>query len=96
MKENFETYALAGVGLARGVFEEVIQPEITAKRTWLTIGALVVAHEVMCAKGELLSEGWDKLVYKHPIASRALPLYLTAHTVNLLPKKLDLIHRLTN
>lgn len=95
MNENREALLLGAYGAAKGVFKEVVQPEITAKRTWLAIGATVVAHEIACNRGELLSEGWDKIIDKHPIMGRAVPLYTAAHIANVLPPKLDLFHLLT-
>lgn len=93
--ENREALVLGALGAVKGVFKEVIQPEITAKRTWLAIGALVVAHEALCGSGELLSEGVDKAIEKHPVAVPAVIGYTALHLANLLPPKIDLFHHLT-
>lgn len=96
MKENLETYALAGVGLARGAYEVGYKQQEPAHKAWLAIGAFVVGYELLAKEGQLLSEGWDKIIDKHPIIGRALPLYVTAHVVNVLPESVDLIHKASN
>lgn len=93
-REDAETYLLAGVGLAEGVWANYVRPELTAKRAWLAIGLGVTAYELACPKGETLSEGVDKALERSKLW--ALPIGYTAlHLANLLPKQIDLFHQFT-
>lgn len=93
MKASPETYALAAVGLAGGAFRYYIRPELTAKRTWALIGAMVVAHEIISPPGELLSEGCDTALETHPYLTRIIIGVTALHLANALPEKFDPIHR---
>lgn len=98
-KETAEAYALGAYGLAKGVFKEYVKPELTAKRAWLGIIAGVTAYELTCGDGELLSEGVDRAIQKHPIAV-PLAIGVTAlHLANgfeaLGIQKLDPYHQFT-
>jgi hypothetical protein len=94
-KETAEAWVLGGYGLAVGVFKEYVKPELTAKRAWLGIIAGVTAYELTCKDGELLSEGVDRAIEKHPVAV-PLAIGVTAlHLCNLLPPKLDPYHQIT-
>lgn len=87
------TLARAGFGAAGGAWKYYIRPEITAKRSWAAIAGLVLAHEVFCPQGELLSEGGDRLIEKHPVLGKAailgFGLTATLHVANSLPEKAD-------
>lgn len=79
--EKAEAYALAGIGFARGLCE-VFRPELTAKKGWLAIAGLVVAYELMAPEGELLSEGYDRLLEKHPLVGELPALAIAFHLTN--------------
>lgn len=89
-----EDYLYAGAGAVTGALKYYVKPELTAKRAWTAIGLGVLAYEALCPNGELLSEGADRLVDKHPIASRIAGLAVAGHVMNLLPDTLDPIHQL--
>lgn len=91
MDENREALLLAGAGAIKGVWEE-IKPD-TAGKAWAWIGALVTAYELSCPKGELLSEGVDRAIEKHPVAVPLAIGYTAAHLCNVLPKQIDLFHQ---
>lgn len=70
-----------------------LSPDLTeqlrATRTWLAIGLVVAAHEVLCPPGELLSEGCDRALQAHPHLVRAAIGITALHLANLLPEQLD-------
>jgi hypothetical protein len=94
--EMLETYALAFVGGAQGVFKYYIRPEMTAKRAWAVLGASVALYELLCPEGEMLSHGVDKALEKHPVAVTAAIGYTALHLANLLPEEIDLFHHAAN
>lgn len=92
---NIETYALAGIGAMEGVWRYCIRPELTAQRAWTALGLGVLAYELACPSGELLSEGVDRALNSHPALTRAAIGYTALHLMNLLPESVDLFHQLT-
>jgi hypothetical protein len=93
MTENGEAYLLAGIGAAEGVWNYYIKPELKAGRMWCAIGATVLTYELICPKGELLSEGVDRAIEDHPIIV-PLAIGITAlHLMNKLPERIDPFHR---
>lgn len=92
-RETLETYGLAALGAAEGILKYYVSPELTAKRTWLAIGALVAIHEISCPPGELLSEGADRAIEKHPFLVPALGMVLAGHVLNAFPEKADPVHQ---
>lgn len=56
---------------------------------WGLIAALVVYHEFACAEGELLSEGVDRALEKHPALVYGFTAITVAHLLNWLPRKVD-------
>ena len=95
-RETTEAYVLGGIGAAYGVYNVFIKPEITAKRTWALIGGIVAAHEIACPSGELLSEGADKALERHPVLTTLAIGTVALHLANLLPSKLDPLHQTVN
>lgn len=69
--------------------------EITAGRAWAGIGAAVLAYELLAPEGQLLSEGVDRALERHPILVRAAIGATALHLLNLLPEKIDPFHQLT-
>lgn len=59
MNENVEAWTLGILGAGKGLLE-IAREEVTANRTWALIGGIVVAHEILCKEGELLSEQYDR------------------------------------
>lgn len=94
-RELIEAYTLGGVGAVQGIFKEYVQPELTARRGWIAIAVGVTAYELACPKNELLSEGVDRAIDKHPVAIPLAIGYVAAHLCNLLPEKLDLFTQIT-
>lgn len=93
--ENREALKLGLVGLSLGVFKEVVQPELTAKRAWAAIAIGVTAYELACKDGELLSEGVDRAIDKHPVVVPLAIGYVAAHLANRLPGSVDIFHQIT-
>ena len=90
MNETQEAYLLGGLGALRGVYAEVG----TKERAVLGIGALVLAHDVLCREGETISEWFDEALENHKALTLAAGAAVVGHVFNLLPPKLDPIHRL--
>ena len=92
-RETAEAYALAGLGAIQGAYRYYVKPELTAKRGWMAVGAVVGLHELACGRGETLSEGVDKALEKYPVPVK-LAIGVTAlHLLNLLPESIDPIHQ---
>lgn len=91
--ENREALKLGLVGLSLGVFKEVIEPQITAERAWLGLIGGIAIYEAIAPKNHLLSEGVDRMIEKHPVATRAVIGYTAAHLMGLLPEKFDAYSR---
>jgi hypothetical protein len=92
-KGNLEDWTLAGIGAAKGVFEGYVRPELTAKRGWLAVAALVTAYELAAPDGELLSEGYDRGLEKHKMALWAATLVTAGHLLNVIPMRADPYHQ---
>lgn len=56
---------------------------------WLALGIGIVAYEAGSPSGELLSEAYDRYIDRFPIAARVLPMVLTLHVINCLPRRVD-------
>lgn len=69
-------------------------PQITAKNSWLALGAGVLAYELVCPSGELLSEGIDRAIDKYPKAVPFAIGYTALHLMNMLPKEVDAYHHI--
>jgi hypothetical protein len=67
---------------------------LTARNAWCAIGGFVLAYEVICPEGQLMSEGADRLIERHPYATRAAGLVLAVHVLNLVREEQDPISRL--
>lgn len=79
---------LVALGLASASFS-LLKEELTAKRAWAGIGALVLGYEMIAPPGELLSEGVDAALSLHPNLTR-LAIGVTAlHLMNALPERID-------
>lgn len=95
MKENLETYALAGVGVVKGACE-LFRELPVGDRAWIGLLGSVAVYEACAPPKQLLSESMDRMIAKHPIATRAVIGYTALHLANLLPPKIDIFHQLTN
>lgn len=97
MNENVEAWGLGAIGLAKGVAHE-LAPN-TATKAWGYIGAFVLAYEATCGQNQLLSEGCDRALLKHPIATRAAIGVTALHLMNAFEavglEQLDPIHQLS-
>ncbi|MEV6219782.1 hypothetical protein [Nocardia sp. NPDC051833] len=67
---------------------------ITAGHLWLALAGVVTALEVIAPDGELLSEGVDRGMERHPLLVRAAIIMTAAHLLNWLPERLDPFARL--
>ena len=75
--------------------EKLNKREIAAStKAWLALGAGVVAYDVLCPKGQTLSEGVDRLMERK--MGRAIALgsiaIVASHLGNLIPEKFDPFH----
>lgn len=92
-RENAETYGLAAVGAIGGVYKYYVKPQLTARRAWLGIAAAVTAYEFLCPEGELLSEGADRAIDKHPVLVPLAIGVVALHLANVLPAHIDPLHQ---
>lgn len=84
--------ALAALGAAQGYYKYYVQPELTAGRAWTALAMGIVAYEVACPDGQLMSQGCHRLLETHPILTRAVIGITALHLAGTLPPKLDPFH----
>lgn len=56
---------------------------------WQMLIAGILAWEVWCEEGELLSQGFDRLLKRHPVWPRIVVVLVAAHLINWLPERVD-------
>lgn len=61
---------------------------------WGAIAAGVTAYDMLCPKGDTLSEAADRGLERHPIATRLAIGTVALHLLNAIPERLDPIHYL--
>jgi len=81
-------YALASAGFVQGVWK-YYKPELMT--AGLVASALV--YDLRCPPGGTISEVTDKLIEKHPVATRIAIGATALHLANLLPQRVDIIHQ---
>jgi hypothetical protein len=64
---------------------------MNAKHAWTSLAVVVMAYEIACSEGELLSEGVDKWLAANPILTRSVIAALALHLANALPVRFDLV-----
>jgi hypothetical protein len=62
---------------------------VNAKQAWAMLAAGVLAYEISCNEGELLSEGVDDWLAAKPLLTRAVIAALALHLGNAVPPQLD-------
>lgn len=62
---------------------------LSARRMWLVIWSLVMYHELFCEPEQLLSEGVDRALEKHPVLVYSFVAVTVAHLLNRLPTRVD-------
>jgi hypothetical protein len=62
---------------------------VNAKQAWAMLAAGVLAYEISCNDGELLSEGVDDWLAAKPVLTRAVIAALALHLGNVVPPQLD-------
>lgn len=63
-----------------------------SKKVWLTIGGLVLAHNLTADEGDTLSEAVDSWLTTHPVATRAAIAVLALHLANAVRAHYDPVH----
>lgn len=64
-------------------------------KAWIGIGASVAAYDILCPKGETLSEGVDRALERGKftrVAALGGIAIVAAHLANVLPEKYDPFH----
>lgn len=62
---------------------------IKASHGWAALITAVMVYELVCAEGEMLSHGFDRLLEQHPVWPRVLTVVVAAHLINALPARVD-------
>lgn len=62
---------------------------LSARRGWVAIAIYVAIHDFAAPDGEMLSEGVDRGLEKHPSLIYAAIGVTAAHLLNLLPDRVD-------
>lgn len=55
---------------------------LNARNAWIALGIGIVAWELSCREGELLSEGVDRALEAHPLLTRAAIGITAVHLAN--------------
>lgn len=99
-REDLKLLPLASVGLAKGVMECYVAPvfEDWETKEWalVALASAVIAYDLLCPKGQTISEGVDRLLEKYPVATRLAGAVIVGHLANIIPNpdKYDPIHRM--
>lgn len=67
-----------------------------ANYAWAALAAGIIAYDVLAPDGETLSEGVDRALERHPVATLATIGTVALHLANILPPAIDPLHRLGN
>lgn len=89
MNEKNEALALGIAGFGLGIYKEIIQPNLTARRGWGIVLGTALAYELSAPHDELLSHGVDRALESHPIATRIAIGVTALHLLNLLDDRVD-------
>lgn len=60
-----------------------------ADKAWLAMAAGVLAYELAAPDGELLSDGVDRYLDRHPWLTRAVIAATALHLINATPARID-------
>jgi hypothetical protein len=60
-----------------------------ADYAWAALVAGIVAYEVACPPGQLLSEAVDRYRIRYPVATNLAIAYLAAHLTRVIPRHID-------
>lgn len=63
-----------------------------SKKVWLTIGGIVLAHNLTADDGDTLSEAVDSWLTTHPVITRAAITVLALHLANGIQARYDVVH----
>ena len=63
---------------------------------WVTLGAGVLAWDVLCPKGELLSQAVDRYRQHRPWLTHLVIIYVALHLTRTWPRRIDPLHQLSN
>lgn len=63
--------------------------KITAGKAWIGLAAGVVAYDILCPEGEMLSEGVDRGLEANRTATIAAVGVTALHLLNVLPPSVD-------
>lgn len=64
-----------------------------ASKAWTALGIGIVIYELAAPPGQLLSEGVDRGIEKHPHLTRLGITLVALHLINGLPPRFDPLHR---
>lgn len=96
-REDYKYIPLATVGLAKGVAEVYVKPFIKENPSTVAWGVIlggVACYDLLAPAGHTLSEACDRAIEKHPVMTLGAIAVTAAHLSNIIPKKIDPIHRL--
>lgn len=63
---------------------------------WAAVVSVIAAYELVAPEGQLLSEGIDRALIRWPIATRITVAVVALHLLNLIPARIDPLHRLVS
>lgn len=62
---------------------------------WLALGWGVAVYDYAAPEGQMLSEGVDRALEKHPLLTVAAVGTVALHLLNVLPERIDPLHQLS-
>lgn len=65
-----------------------------ADAAWVSLAIGVIAYDVACPAGQMLSEGVDRYLDCRPWVTRTVIAVVALHLANVLPSRFDPFHQL--
>jgi hypothetical protein len=66
-----------------------------ADYAWAALVAGIVAYEVACPPGQLLSEAVDRYRIRYPIITNGIICYVAMHLLRRWPQRVDPLHQIS-
>lgn len=63
----------------------------TADRAWIALGVGVAAYDVLCPRGEMLSEASARYATVRPLLWHGTIIYIAGHLMHVWPERVDFL-----
>lgn len=65
-------------------------------KAWVVLGAGILAWDVLCPRGEMLSDGTARYMASRPVLTGSVIAYTACHLAHVIPARLDLFSITSN